>query len=81
GHRQLNGCAFCLQFHLNVARKAGLASAKIDLVATWRDVGHLTPGVKRPLWHGRRRWALDGEQQPIPDALYDEVSTLFTPQE
>jgi AhpD family alkylhydroperoxidase len=34
---QINGCAFCLQFHLNTARKAGLSSAKIDLVATWAD--------------------------------------------
>ncbi|MDE2393927.1 MAG: carboxymuconolactone decarboxylase family protein [Burkholderiales bacterium] len=36
---QINGCAFCLQFHLNAARKAGLSVAKIDLVATWREAG------------------------------------------
>jgi len=76
---QLNGCAFCIQFHLNVARKAGLASAKIDLVATWRDAG---------IYSGREAAALAWTealtlmaQQPIPDGLYDEVSTLFTSQE
>lgn len=34
---QINGCAFCLQFHLNLARKLGVAPAKLDLVATWQE--------------------------------------------
>ena len=34
---QLNGCAFCLQFHLDLARKTGLPAIKADLVATWHD--------------------------------------------
>ena len=40
---QLNGCAFCIQFHLNAARRLGLASEKLDLVAAWPDVGVFTP--------------------------------------
>ncbi len=36
---QINGCAFCIQHHLNVARKAGVDSAKLDLVAAWQDAG------------------------------------------
>jgi AhpD family alkylhydroperoxidase len=40
---QLNGCAFCIQFHLNAARKLGLASEKLDLVAAWPDAGVFTP--------------------------------------
>jgi AhpD family alkylhydroperoxidase len=40
---QLNGCAFCIQFHLNAARRLGLASEKLDLVAAWRDAGVFTP--------------------------------------
>jgi AhpD family alkylhydroperoxidase len=36
---QINGCAFCLQFHLNVARKAKVSQTKLDLVAVWRDAG------------------------------------------
>ncbi len=36
---QLNGCAFCVQFHLNIARKLGVAAEKLDLLATWRDAG------------------------------------------
>ncbi|TXI01417.1 MAG: carboxymuconolactone decarboxylase family protein [Pseudomonas monteilii] len=36
---QLNGCAFCLQFHLDVARRIGVDGRKIDLLAGWRDAG------------------------------------------
>src|SRR5262245_33449835 len=34
---QLNGCAFCLQYHLNAARRLGVASERLDLVAAWPD--------------------------------------------
>jgi AhpD family alkylhydroperoxidase len=36
---QINGCAYCLQFHLNEARKLKIAPEKLDLVATWREAG------------------------------------------
>lgn len=39
---QINGCAFCIQFHLNLARKAGVPQTKLDLVAAWRDAGVFT---------------------------------------
>ena len=39
---QKNGCAFCVQFHLNAARKAGVSQTKLDLVATWREAGVFT---------------------------------------
>lgn len=36
---QINGCAFCTQFHLNMARTLGVAQVKLDLLAAWRDAG------------------------------------------
>jgi AhpD family alkylhydroperoxidase len=39
---QINGCAFCVQFHLNLVRKLRVPSAKLDLVAVWRDAGVFT---------------------------------------
>lgn len=36
---QLNGCAFCVQLHLSIARKHGIPQSKLDLVATWREAG------------------------------------------
>ncbi len=40
---QINGCTFCLQFHLIAARKAGVPQTKLDLVAVWRDAEVFTP--------------------------------------
>jgi AhpD family alkylhydroperoxidase len=36
---QGNGCAFCVQFHLNAARAAKVSQTKLDLVAVWRKSG------------------------------------------
>jgi AhpD family alkylhydroperoxidase len=73
---QLNGCAFCLQFHLNLVRKLGLAQAKIDLVATWREAG---------VFSARERAALAWTealtlmaQQHVSDTLYAELQATFT---
>src|SRR5689334_5295704 len=40
---QMNGCAFCIQFHLNVARQIGVARAKLDLLVAWREAGIFSP--------------------------------------
>jgi AhpD family alkylhydroperoxidase len=39
---QLNGCAFCIQYHLNDARKLGIAAEKLDLLPAWREAGIYT---------------------------------------
>ena len=76
---QLNGCAFCLQFHLNLARKLGLAQIKIDLVASWREAN---------VFSVRERSALAWTEaltlmahQDITDPLYAEVKNAFTESE
>lgn len=40
---QINGCAFCIQFHLNAARKLGIAPAKLDLLPAWRETDIYSP--------------------------------------
>ncbi|WP_067710007.1 carboxymuconolactone decarboxylase family protein [Erwinia sp. ErVv1] len=62
-----------------MARKAGLASAKIDLVAAWRDAG---------IYSARERAALAWtealtlmSQRHVPDSLYEDVQATFTHQE
>jgi AhpD family alkylhydroperoxidase len=36
---QINGCAFCVQIHLNFARRLAVPAHKLDLVAAWREAG------------------------------------------
>lgn len=34
---QLNGCAFCLDMHVGLARKLGVEHQRLHLLATWHD--------------------------------------------
>lgn len=36
---QVNGCAFCVQYHLNAARAQQVSREKLDLLVVWREVG------------------------------------------
>lgn len=72
---QINGCAFCVQFHLNDARKLGIAAEKLDLLAAWREAG---------IYSERERAALEWTervtlmaQQHIDDATYERIKTQF----
>lgn len=73
---QLNGCAFCLQYHLNIARRIDIPRAKVDLVAVWRDA---------PIFSARERAALAWcealttmAQHHVADAVYDALCAHFT---
>ena len=72
---QLNGCAYCIQFHLNIARRLGIAAPKLDLVAAWRDAGVFSARERAAL-----AWAeaLTGMMRAhVCDAVYAEVQRQF----
>lgn len=76
---QRNGCAYCIQFHLNLARKLGVAQQKLDLVAAWQDAGLFSARERAAL-----AWAeaLTGmAQQHIADAIYADVRQQFNTDE
>jgi AhpD family alkylhydroperoxidase len=73
---QLNGCAFCLQFHLDVARKVGLSAAKIDLVAAWRDAGIFSAREKAALAWTEALTLM--AQKHVPDGLHADLRAEFS---
>ena len=46
---QINGCAFCVQFHILQAENLGISADKLNLVVVWRET---------PLFSARERAAL-----------------------
>src|SRR3546814_12369015 len=58
---QVNGCAYCAQFHINLARKQGCSQSKLDQLAVWRD---------SPSFHARARLALEWTSA-LPEAAAD----------
>jgi AhpD family alkylhydroperoxidase len=76
---QLNGCAFCIQYHLNDARKLNVSAAKLDLLAAWREAG---------VYSDRETAALDWAEHVtlianhhIDDEAYSRLTIQFTERE
>lgn len=73
---QINGCAFCLQYHLNIARNARLPRVKLDLVAAW----HEAPEVFTERERAALAWTEALTAKPhegVSDALYAQVERQF----
>lgn len=76
---QLNGCAFCIQFHLNDARKLNIAAAKLDLLAAWREAGIFTEREAAALAWAEQVTLLAAHH--IDDAAFARVSAHFSERE
>jgi AhpD family alkylhydroperoxidase len=72
---QINNCAFCLQIHLNVARKIGVPQEKLDLVATWEEAGIFTEKECAALSWAETLTELAGRR--VPDAAHEAVRRHF----
>ena len=73
---QLNACAYCVQYHLNVERRLGVADVKLDQACVWREAG---------VFDARERAALAWTEaltvhlaDGAPDALWAEVREAFS---
>jgi AhpD family alkylhydroperoxidase len=73
---QLNGCAFCIQYHLNDARKINIAAAKLDLLAAWREAGLYSPREAAALEWTERVTRL--AQEPVSDQAWDHLREHFS---
>lgn len=76
---QINGCAFCTQLHLNEARHMGIAAAKLDLIAVWREAGVFSEREQAGLQWTELLTRLS--EHHISDADYAAVSAHFPPAE
>lgn len=73
---QINGCAFCIQYHLNMARKLGVEAPKLDLLAAWREVGVYTARERAALVWTEALTRMD--RHSVSDATYAQVQAQFT---
>ena len=73
---QINGCAFCVQYHLNAARKLSVSETKLGLVAVWREADVFTAKERAALaWtEALTRVTPNG----ITDESYQDASKEFT---
>jgi AhpD family alkylhydroperoxidase len=75
---QINGCAFCVQYHLNAARAQQVAREKLDLLVAWQEVDLYSPRERAAL-----AWteALTEVSLGISDDDFDEAREEFSESE
>ena len=76
---QINNCAFCLQIHINVSRKLGVAQEKLDLVATWHEAGIFSDRECAALAWAESLTRL--ADRGVPDDAYEAVRKHFSESE
>jgi AhpD family alkylhydroperoxidase len=73
---QINGCAFCAQLHLNVARKAGVDETRLGLAAVWREAGVFSPREQAALAWAEQLTAM--ADVPVPPDAFARLREHFS---
>ncbi len=78
---QMNGCAFCLDLHVNEWKEGGDAQERLHFVAVWREAGDIfSPREQAALAWTEAVTDLIG-QDHVPDDVYDLARAHFTDKE
>lgn len=73
---QINGCAFCLDLHRDLAHKAGENDTRIVMLDAWRETSFFTERERTALaWAEALTLITDGH---APDTLYQETLRHFS---
>ena len=76
---QINGCAYCIQYHLNILRELGVPAEKLDLLVVWPEVDFYTEREQAAL--GWTELVNDIAHGPISDEAYEMIHEEFSEQE
>jgi AhpD family alkylhydroperoxidase len=75
---QINGCEFCLDLHVNDARRRGESEERLDHLAAWREAPCYSDG-ERAVLALTETVTLVAETH-VPDEVWDEAARTLTPQ-
>src|SRR5271163_193217 len=75
---QINGCVFCVQFHILQAERLGIAADKLNLVVVWREAPQFSPRERAALAWTEALTTLTGG---VSEEVYAQVSAEFSEQE
>ena len=75
---QINGCAFCVQFHILQSESLGISADKLNLVVVWREAPQFSARERAAL-----AWteALTRISEGVSDEVYAQASAEFSEQE
>ena len=75
---QINGCAFCVQYHILQAETLGVPADKINLVVVWREAPQFSKRERAALAWTEALTLITGG---VSDDVFAEVSAEFSEQE
>src|SRR5207248_5505030 len=75
---QINGCAFCVQYHILQAEKLGVPADKLNLVVVWREAPQFSRRERASLAWTEALTQLGGG---VSDEVYAEASAEFSEKE
>ena len=75
---QINGCAFCVQYHVLEGEKLGVPADKLNLVVVWREAPQFSQRERAAL-----AWteALTLLSEGVSDEVYAQASAEFSEKE
>jgi AhpD family alkylhydroperoxidase len=72
---QINGCAFCVQFHILQGESLGIAADKLNLVVVWREAPQFSPRERAALAWTEALTTLAGG---VSDEVYAQARAEFS---
>ncbi|MFF0508285.1 carboxymuconolactone decarboxylase family protein [Streptomyces fimicarius] len=75
---QINRCAYCIDYHVSDARKAGESEDRIHQLAAWEESSLFTEKERAALALAEAVTLLPGG---VPDAVYEEAAQYFEEKE
>ena len=75
---QINGCAFCVQFHILQGERLGIPADKLNLVVVWREAPQFSTRERAALAWTEALTQLEGG---VGEEVYAQASAEFSEQE
>ena len=75
---QINGCAFCVQYHVLQAERLGVSVDKLNLVVAWREAPQFSPRERAALAWTEALTLLTGG---VSDEVYAQACAEFSDKE
>jgi AhpD family alkylhydroperoxidase len=75
---QINGCAFCVQFHILEGERLGVPADKLNLLVIWREAPLFSPRERAALAWTEALTLLAGG---VSDDVYSQASAEFSEKE
>jgi AhpD family alkylhydroperoxidase len=76
---QLNGCAFCMDMHVEDALKMGESARRLYVLSAWREAGMFTEREKAALALSEALACIS--DRGVPQDVYDDARAYFSERE